>query len=173
MDSWFPSKKFRSLSREVIDSMEKAAHRKCLLELSTCLPRMEEIKMVFAWGSAFRTEFKHQRHIGSAPFPLWKPRRANQTSLLSSTWGKLRIPSANSPACKNKEGSGGGDHTFTCMPLVLLSGSLFLALWDYISELALCFVIGYIGLILLTLLLSEVRVVLAFWDPGGSLFGIH
>lgn len=48
LDPCFQSKEFHSLSREVMTIWKEQLKRKCPPALSTWLPRMEEIKTVFA-----------------------------------------------------------------------------------------------------------------------------
>lgn len=128
MDPCFQSKEFHSLSREVIDNKERTAEKEVPGSFQLGLPRMEEIKMVFAWGSDFRTQVQTSKAHCLTPI---SPLEAQETQsakpgpsiLLPNTSGKQ-----HSPACKSKKvGSGeiGPVPSLLCSCVFFVPGNLF------------------------------------------------
>lgn len=100
-------------------------------ELSACLPRMEEIKTVSAWGSDFSPKFKHQRCLVSLTFPLWKPRSPNQQNLENEHLALpldpqgIFAPHLVSVLCESeRRGVGRSAWAFTFLPLFFVPGNL-------------------------------------------------
>lgn len=138
MDPCFQSKEFHSLSREVIDNKERTAEKEVPRSFQLGLPRMEEIKTVFAWGSDFRTQVQTSKAHCLTPI---SPLEAQETQSAKPRTSILRHNTSgrqHSPAWKSKKvGSGRLDRClhFYALDFFCSWKSLSLALQDYIFSL--------------------------------------